>query len=552
MKQPSVDIVIATIGRHSLGQAIVAAASQSYPNSRVVVIGDGPCPDAKSIFGFMKHGYDVDMIYRETPKRLGGYGDPVKRWWIDNEEAGEYIRFLDDDDWIPPNAIADMMRLWTPDTKVILCSMVLVLPAAQHAQTGQGYWRIQKPALKHRCAASGMAILNTEAARNTDFPAKKTADSALALDCAKQGDAKITDTPLYWYTAHQGGKVQSVDAVQGKPYPKPWKFKPPRSFRMSLFNRVPTCNYMTDAGKPWLVYDQALFRAMATLARKTSWIREKSYYYDIPHPTVKTVPLTDIKRDAALILKRGYISEGEKPEPVAARPGPLVTFIMPAYKCVETIGRAIESIQKQQGDWECIISVDGNDKETAEVALDAVEEDPRFTVVLRSKRYYALGNILHTMPMVTENKVVCFVDADDYLIVDDLVPKLEGMYADPDVEIVSGSNAAVRIVGKIPTWLDGHNTKLKQLAYRFRYAKDQGKRQRIATSAGRVVDAVIEAIETRINHKPPVGNVDKLNRFVHKFVELRNRLLDDRKRIPQLKVLAAIVKTIALIEVKPK
>ena len=45
--RPMVDVVIATIGRRSLEQAILAAVNQTYEKARVVVVGDGPCDPAR-------------------------------------------------------------------------------------------------------------------------------------------------------------------------------------------------------------------------------------------------------------------------------------------------------------------------------------------------------------------------------------------------------------------------------------------------------------------------------------------------------------------------
>lgn len=544
MSTPKVDIVIATIGRKSLEQAILAACSQSYHKCRVVVIGDGPCPDAKATVKWLKQRYKKKLIYRETKTRLGGYGDYVKRWWIDNKEASEYIRFLDDDDWIPPNAIRGMMELWTPETTVILCAMLLVFSNSQHTD-GKGYWQMRKPALQHRQACSGMALFKTEAARNTNFPDTKFADSSLALDCAKQGEAQITDTPLYWYNAHQGGKVHSTETKQGQPYNPAWRYKPPRSFRKSLFNRVPLANYYND-DKPWLVYDQALFRPMGAIARKVSWIRTKTYYYDVPDENTKTVDIHAIRDHADMIMQRGYISEGQIPKSVGATTGANIVFVTPAYKAAGSIHRTIESIFKQRGAWEAIITVDGYDAETYNRAKQIVDNDPRFTIVMQDERKYALGNILEVMPMIPDNKIVCFVDADDYLIVDDLVLTLERLYADDDVEIVCGTTVAMLMSTKQKKQrFCSIQNKLKQIMCKINKQDDIVKCCALAESAGRATETAIDIMQ-KANAKG-VGN-ERAGRYIAKLIELRKRLLNNSKRSAQIKTIGAISKTIKQIE----
>ena len=71
-----VDVVIATIGRASLRTALVAGLSQTYPNTRTIVVADGPCPEARAIFDDVVRPGDR-ALYVELPKRLGDFGDPA-------------------------------------------------------------------------------------------------------------------------------------------------------------------------------------------------------------------------------------------------------------------------------------------------------------------------------------------------------------------------------------------------------------------------------------------------------------------------------------------
>ena len=461
MEYPQVDIVIATIGRQSLSQAILAAVSQTYREARTVVIGDGPCPDAQEQFNWLRGRFPARLAYYETPEWLG-YGDGVKRWWIDHKDAGEWLRFLDDDDWIPPYAIADMMQTYEPGTTVILCGMIMSLASRHHA-AGTGRHDLRLPKMEPHHASSGMSIINTAAARKSGFPGEKLTDFGLCKDVAAQGTVKLVEHPLYWYSGHLGGKPPVTERALGSPYPRAWPFRPPRTFRKSLLCRVHYDNFFDADGKHLATYDQALFRPMDRLARRRAVINRQVYYYDIPDPESKCVSLYKIKEAAAFIEKRGYVSTGR-----LLAPGPddttrpLICFLVTLYKKADKVGRCIESIKKQAGDWECIIGVDGNDTKSAMAAGAAIGDDKRFRVIVHKEHLYALGNVLALCKLVASHQVVALVDADDYLMVNDVSTELQGFYADPDIEMVCGAiGKSMKVSSKELSSARGRNNVMK-------------------------------------------------------------------------------------------
>lgn len=96
---PLVSVVVRSVGREVLAQALDSIARQSYPNIEVVVVdalaqGHPPLP----------------AICGSHPLRLCGRGEPLGRSRAANvgldEARGDYIIFLDDDDWFLPSHIA--------------------------------------------------------------------------------------------------------------------------------------------------------------------------------------------------------------------------------------------------------------------------------------------------------------------------------------------------------------------------------------------------------------------------------------------------------------
>jgi len=381
---------------------------------------------------------DDNALYHELPARTG-HGDFVKAWWIHNEEASPFIRLLDDDDWMPPNAVADMMRVVTDKVVLVICGMVLTV--AQDSRHGSpGYYRVVTPKLAQHHAATGTILFRTSAARQVTFPLKMPTDYHLAAAVAAHGQVKTVHTPLYWYNAHKSGKTAAQPL--GSPYLTHWVIKAPRTFRKRLFNQVPLGNYLDEDGEFFrTVYDQAMFRPMSLLARKIVWLRNKTYFYDQDGAT----NTEQVARDVRYIMDRGFVAGDDCPESVPSNTRPEIVFVVPVYRARDRIARCLESIEAQAGRWRCIVAVDGNDEETAHAARQAVARDGRFEVLLHQQRLYALKNIVVVVSGLPDDTIVAIVDGDDYLLTSDLVRTLEQTYADPDVDIVCGKPGTVEL-----------------------------------------------------------------------------------------------------------
>jgi len=117
-------------------------------------------------------------------------------------------------------------------------------------------------------------------------------------------------------------------------------------------------------------------------------------------------------------------------KPMAGLP---ITFVVAAYKCADKIGRCIESLKKQQGEFHVLVAVDNADADTEYAAHRAVGFDKRFSVCCRDKRVYALENRLIEIKQTPADGIVALVDGNDYLLTNDVCKRLQEAYADPDV-----------------------------------------------------------------------------------------------------------------------
>jgi len=196
-----VDVLITTTGRRSLEQAIVAALHQTYPLTRCVVVSDGTNDKARAIFDYLTRG--LGGLYLETPRKLGA-GNRVKYWYLNSEHPSPYVKFLDDDDWIPPVCIAEMMRPIERDPTVVmtLCNVATLFVPGREAKR----FRISESIFKRGLIGSGAALVSSEAARGVEFPEKPDSDFFFLEKVAEKGRVIHTRWPLYWYNAYRTNK----------------------------------------------------------------------------------------------------------------------------------------------------------------------------------------------------------------------------------------------------------------------------------------------------------------------------------------------------------
>lgn len=90
----------------------------------------------------------------------------------------------------------------------------------------------------------------------------------------------------------------------------------------------------------------------------------------------------------------------------------IVSVIMPAYNCAAYIGQAVQSVQKQQVDWELIIIDDASTDATAET-MQQYLEDERIQYY-RNERNMGVSYSRNLGVSKAAGKYVAFLDADDW------------------------------------------------------------------------------------------------------------------------------------------
>lgn len=114
--EPLVTVILPTFGRPDLlrSRALPAVLGQTHARLEVIVIGDGPDPDAEAIVG---EAGDERVRWTSTSQRYV-YPDEYRHWLAASTLArnegyrharGGWLFDVDDDDSLPPDAIASLL-----------------------------------------------------------------------------------------------------------------------------------------------------------------------------------------------------------------------------------------------------------------------------------------------------------------------------------------------------------------------------------------------------------------------------------------------------------
>jgi glycosyltransferase involved in cell wall biosynthesis len=128
---------------------------------------------------------------------------------------------------------------------------------------------------------------------------------------------------------------------------------------------------------------------------------------------------------------------------------PAVTVLIGAYENERTVARAVASILAQtERRLELIVIDDGSTDRSAEVAEEAIGEDPRGRV-LRLQRNLGIARSLNEGMRAAAAPVVAIQDADDYSEPQRLERELAALAADPGLAVVGSRMREVDAEGRV-------------------------------------------------------------------------------------------------------
>jgi glycosyltransferase involved in cell wall biosynthesis len=205
----SVSIVIPTFNRPQwLRHAIESALHQSHAHMEVVVVDDGSATDAARV---MAETYpDVRYV------RQNNQGPGAARNTGINESAGDFLAFLDDDDWLTPDSVPAKLAVIQAYPDVGFVYSDIFLAETYGKRLGRYYARRGRPmptgdiyeSLLRRNFIPIHAVLWRRSVLEAvgGFPCEPRAveDWNLLVRAAERTHAQYVDQALGYYRLHRG------------------------------------------------------------------------------------------------------------------------------------------------------------------------------------------------------------------------------------------------------------------------------------------------------------------------------------------------------------
>jgi glycosyltransferase involved in cell wall biosynthesis len=117
--QPLVSIIIPTYNRaHLIGETLDSVLSQTYHNWECIIVDDGSKDNTVEVVGeYVKKDSRFKYFHRPDEHLSGGNGD--RNYGIIKSE-GDFINFLDSDDYLHPLTLEDKLKFAKDNTDVII------------------------------------------------------------------------------------------------------------------------------------------------------------------------------------------------------------------------------------------------------------------------------------------------------------------------------------------------------------------------------------------------------------------------------------------------
>ena len=194
-----------------LAEAIDSALNQTYENIETIVVDDGSTDDSRQII--TEYGDRIVPILQPNGKQAAAFNSGFAR------SKGEIIIFLDSDDFLYPQAVAEIVKVWQPNLSKVHYRLNVVdgEGASLGYSTPQGtfplsvgkVWQTLLEVGGYTSTPTSGNALNRQALKEL-FPIpdryKLTADDYLSFQVPFYGEVAAIEEPLGVYRVHDSNQ----------------------------------------------------------------------------------------------------------------------------------------------------------------------------------------------------------------------------------------------------------------------------------------------------------------------------------------------------------
>jgi glycosyltransferase involved in cell wall biosynthesis len=190
-----------------LPEAINSAINQTYPHTEIIVVDDGSTDNSRDIIA--GYGDRIIPIFQENGKQAAAFNSGFAK------SQGDIIIFLDADDYLFPNAVEEIVRVWKPELSKVHYRLTVVdtigkslgysSPQGSAPLSSGRVWKILLDKGGYVSTPTSGNALNRQVLEKL-FPIsdeyKLTADDYLSFQVPFYGDVAAIEEPLGAYRIH--------------------------------------------------------------------------------------------------------------------------------------------------------------------------------------------------------------------------------------------------------------------------------------------------------------------------------------------------------------
>ena len=394
-----------------LEQCLNSIQNQTYKNFEVILVNDGSIDHSESIcMNFVK----VDTRFKYFTKVNGG-ASSARNFGLDHV-LGEFITFIDADDWVDENHLEVLMNNIKENNSDMAVSSIKKFDNVSNFE-----FRVYSKQEKY--------LLNYNKLNREEFLV------ILPKLIHASNSYKIAVSKLF--------KKELVTDVR---FDESIIYGEDLDFFFKLYNKVNSISYVDEVTYIYRLHDERSSSKFGQLHMEQELGIYKKMYERIEElglPTIHYVNtlrnLLDYRKDYLenRVLFNEYLEFLEKIEKKITYPKDLISIIVPIYNVSPYLRLCLESIEKQTyPHFEVLLINDGSRDNSKDICLEFVERDNRFKYI--EQQNAGLSAARNTGILNAKGEFLTFIDGDD-LIESNYLEELYYTSLKNDSEIVVGS-----------------------------------------------------------------------------------------------------------------
>ncbi|WP_455485180.1 glycosyltransferase family 2 protein [Gemella sp.] len=394
-----------------LEQCLNSIKNQTYKNFEVILVNDGSIDHSESIcMDFVK----VDTRFKYFTKVNGG-ASSARNFGLDNV-TGDYITFIDADDWVDENHLEVLINNIKDNNSDMAVSSI-----KKFDMSNNFHFRMYSNQEKY--------LLNYNKLNREEFlvilPKLILANNSYKIAVSKLFKKELVSDVRFDESIIYGEDLE---------------------FFFKLYLNINSISYIDEVTYVYRLHDESSSSKFGQLHMEQELAIYKKMYERIEElglPTIHYVNtirnLLDFRKDFIenRVLFDDYLQFLEKVEKAVTYPKDLISIIVPIYNVSPYLQLCLESIENQTFPYfEVLLINDGSRDNSKDICLEFVERDKRFKYI--EQQNAGLSAARNTGILNATGEFITFIDGDD-LIESNYLEELYHTALKNDSEIVVGS-----------------------------------------------------------------------------------------------------------------